>query len=264
MIFFDTHVHFDMIKAADGAHGAVERAIGAGVTRMIAIGGSAPANEFALSMAARFPDTISAAVGYDRDCAGGDHPMPDLEPALQGLNAAGVRPVAVGEIGLDFHYHPETAEKQGTLIAGQLELARRYQLPVVVHSRQADEATLDLLGRHVAGLSAGSSRIGVIHCFTGDIAFARKVLDIGLHVSFSGIVTFRNADTLREAARFVPADRLLIETDSPFLAPVPHRGKSNEPMFVPDVAKMLAEVRGCSIEEIAGVTSRNAAALFGA
>lgn len=263
MFFFDTHVHFDMIKAPDVAPGIVERALAAGVSRMIAVGGSAPANDFALSMAARFPGTVCAAVGYDRDCAAGDRPMPDIEPVLQGGNEGGIRPVAVGEAGLDFHYHPETVEKQRALFAGQLELARKYRLPIIVHTREADVATLELLGQHVAALPAGSSRIGVIHCFTGDTGFARQVVDLGFHVSFSGIITFRNAASLREAARFVPADRLLIETDSPFLAPVPHRGKPNEPMLLPAVAKTLGEVRGCSMEEIAALTSRNTSMLFG-
>ena len=263
MLFFDTHVHFDMIKAADGAQGVVDRAATAGVSRMIAIGGSEQANDFALAMAARFPGIVSAAVGYDRDCAAGDRPMPDLEPILLGRSEAGVRPVAVGETGLDFHYHPDTADGQKVLLAGQLELARSCRLPIIVHSREADDATVELLRRHAASLPPGNSRIGVVHCFTGDTGFARRILDLGCYVSFSGIVTFRNADSLRKAARFVPADRLLIETDSPFLAPVPHRGNPNEPMWLPAVAKAIAEVRGVPVEEIAWVTSRNAMALFG-
>ncbi|MEI6972217.1 MAG: TatD family hydrolase [bacterium] len=262
MSFFDTHVHFDMLKAPDGPDSAVMRALAAGVTRMIATGGSMPANEFALSMAARFPGTVTAAVGYDRDCADGASPMPDLDPILRCGSVGGIRPIAVGEAGLDFHYHPETATRQLALFANQLHLAQTHHLPIVVHSRQADEATLEALTDYARGLPSGGVRAGVIHCFTGNVGFARNLLDLGFHISFSGIVTFRNADALREAARFVPADRLLIETDSPFLAPVPHRGNPNEPMFLPAVAKLLAEVRGSSVEDIAAQTSRNATALF--
>jgi len=251
-----------MIKALGEANGSVERALDAGVGRMIAIGGSGAANEFALSMATGFPGVISAAIGFDRDCAGRDPCTPDLERIFHAGHTGGIHPVAVGEIGLDFHYHPETSERQCALLNVQLAIARGNRVPVIVHSREADDATLSLLAQHAAELPAGTSRIGVIHCFTGDKLFAQKLLDLGFHLSFSGIVTFRNAESLREVARMVPARRLLIETDSPFLAPIPHRGNPNEPSYLPDVAAVLAEVRGCSIEAIASVTTENAMALF--
>ena len=166
---------------------------------------------------------------------------------------------AVGETGLDFHYHPETADAQCALFAAQLRLADEWRLPIILHTREADEATLRVLDEtpwHGDGLR------GVIHCFTGDKAFAAQLLDRQFMISFSGIVTFRNADMLRESAAFVPDDRLLIETDSPFLAPVPQRGKRNEPAFVTHVADCLARVRDTTAEHIAELTWRNAERLF--
>jgi TatD DNase family protein len=134
---------------------------------------------------------------------------------------------------------------------------------VVVHSREADEATLAELREHAQAWRGEPGRAGVLHCFAGDEAFARQLLDLGFHISFSGIVTFRNADALRAVARLVPDDRLLIETDTPLLAPVPVRGKRNEPAFLPHVAAKLAGVRGCSVERIAEITTANAEWLFG-
>jgi TatD DNase family protein len=144
-----------------------------------------------------------------------------------------------------------------------LELARKYQLPVIVHSREADDDTMALLQEHVRRWCGDPGRIGVLHCFTGIVGFARKLLDMGLMISFSGIVTFKNANNLRAVARDVPEDRLLIETDTPYLAPVPHRGKSNEPAYVVHVAEILAKIRKDTIERIAHSTARNAERLFG-
>ncbi len=132
----------------------------------------------------------------------------------------------------------------------------------MVHTRDADEDTVAILQDFTAAWKGDPARLGVLHCFTRDMAFARQVLDMGLMVSFSGIVTFANADPLREVANYVPDDRLLIETDSPYLAPVPMRGNRNEPAFVVHVAKQLAELRGCSVDSVANSTARNARTLF--
>lgn len=168
------------------------------------------------------------------------------------------RAVAIGEIGLDYHYDFAPRSIQQEVFRAQVALARRLSLPVIIHTREATDDTLRILkeeGRHAVR--------GVFHCFTGDAVMARAVLDLGFHLSFAGIVTFPRADTLREAARLVPEDRLLVETDAPYLAPVPYRGKRNEPAFVAQVVERLADVRGVLVSDLAAVTARTFEALFG-
>ena len=257
-MFIDTHVHFDSFRDAAGIAEAVDRAAAAGVTRMIAVGGSPEGNLAAIAAAAGFPGRIYAAVGFDRDQAQSEW---SAEPFVQDLSRSDV--VAVGEIGLDYHYHPDTAADQKKLFGQMLELAGKHQLPVIVHSREADDDTVALLLEHVRRWRGDPGRIGVLHCFTGSGGFATKLLDLGLMISFSGIVTFKNADDLRAVAREVPEDRLLIETDTPYLAPVPHRGRSNEPAYVVHVAETLAKIRNDTVEHIAHSTARNAETLFG-
>jgi len=256
-MFIDTHVHFDSFRDRAGISGVVSRAEAAGVEKMIAVGGNLEANAFAVSAAADFPGRIYAAIGLDRDQASTDW---SLEPCLREMERTSV--VAVGEIGLDYHYHPDTADRQKNLFGQMLELASQRGLPVIVHSREADDDTEGRLREHVRTWRGDPGRVGVLHCFTGTSGFAKRMLDLGLMISFSGIVTFRNADSLRDVAREVPGDRLLIETDTPFLTPVPHRGKPNEPALVVHVAEVLAKIRNDTVEHIAHSTARNAEALF--
>jgi TatD DNase family protein len=164
---------------------------------------------------------------------------------------------AVGEIGLDYHYDFSPPETQRQVFAAQLALARELDRPIIIHTREATEDTFSLLA------AAGGPLRGVFHCFTGDDEMARRALDIGFHLSFAGIVSFPKAQALRDTARLVPQDRLLIETDSPYLAPVPHRGKRNEPSFVARVLAVVAEIRGEPPEVVEGYTTRNFEALFG-
>lgn len=256
-MFFDTHAHFDAFADPAEARSAMERAGTAGVARVLAVGGSPASNRAALAAAAAWPGRAFAALGFDRDQASA---APLLSALEEELSRPGV--VALGEIGLDYHYEPETAAAQKALFAAQLELARRRRLPVIVHSREADADTLDLLAAHASAWRGDPARLGVLHCFTGTAEFAARLVDLGLMISFSGILTFRNADPLREVARGIPADRLLIETDTPFLAPVPHRGKRNEPAWVAPVAEALAKIRNDSLERIAHSTTANAEKLF--
>ncbi len=165
--------------------------------------------------------------------------------------------VAIGEIGLDYHYDFAPRDVQREVFGAQVALARELNLPVVIHTREADEHTLDVL----RGDGKGEVR-GVFHCFTGDDRLARAALDLGFMVSFSGIVTFPRSDTLRNIARSVPLDRLLIETDSPFLAPVPRRGQRNEPAWVSHVADALAGALGISVDELERATDANFERLF--
>jgi len=254
----DSHVHVNSFTA-DELAAVMGRARAAGVERFVAVGGNPGANEAVLRVASAHPDTVRAAVGFDRDCAAGAPDVADLEALIR--QHAGIV-VAIGEIGLDYHYSAETAAAQRALLMAELELARRLALPVIVHSRDADADMLQLLRTHAAAWPGERDRIGVLHCFTEDQPFAEALLELGFMISFSGIVTFRNADPLRAVARMVPADRLLVETDTPYLAPVPHRGKPNEPSFLPAVVACLAHERGETEEAIAGQTWRNAARLF--
>lgn len=257
----DTHVHFRGTMTSGEMAGLVERAQAAGVGRLVAVGCEPDANAAALRVAALFPGCVKAAVAYDRSLAGSDARASDIRDLI--LSAPPGHVVAIGELGLDFYYTPETAGPQQELMAAELELARELELPVIVHSREADKETLELLSAHARQWGGAPDRIGVLHCFTGTATMAYRLLDLGFMISFSGIVTFRNADPLREVARGIPSDRLLIETDTPYLAPVPHRGKPNEPCYLPAVAELLAKVRGVETSELARQTTTNAARLFG-
>lgn len=227
---FDTHAHFEGTPEENAA--VAERARLAGVTRFMAVGGSEKLNATALE----FP---LHAIGWDRDQFAASHGE---------LDYGGV--AAVGEIGLDYYYDPDHRKEQLALFSSQLELARKIDKPVVIHTRYADDDTLGAL-REIP------SR-GIIHCFTGSPEFCRDLLDLGFMISISGIVTFRAADNVRESAMVVPDDRLLIETDSPFLAPVPMRGRTNEPAFLVHTARFLAELRKMPLEEFAALTTANA------
>ena len=257
-MFFDTHVHFDDFVKDGTLEPVLERADIARVSKMIAVGGSSEANELAQMLAGAFPKCIYAAAGYDRHMAGS---LCDIT-ALRELAAKDVT-VAVGETGLDYFYEPEKAKEQQRLFSQCLETAIHVRKPVIVHTRDADDDTLSILTDFSKHWKGDPARVGVIHCFTRDERMAKLLLDLGFYISFSGIVTFANADPLREVAKFVPDDRLLIETDAPYLAPIPHRGERCEPAFVVDTAKRLAELRGCEVESLAKTTLENACQLFG-
>ena len=266
MRFFDTHVHFGRGEDGTGSpDDAMVRARDRGVLRMLAVGGDVQADAAALAAAARWQAVAGVVLGRDRDQAGtapAGKLVEDLEREIEREAANGRRVVGVGEIGLDYHYHPERAEAEKRLLVLQMELAARRKLPVVMHSREAESDTVAILGEF-AGRRSHDGTAGVVHSFTGGPDLAVKIADLGFCLGFSGILTFKNADLLRDAARVVPEDRLLVETDTPFLTPVPCRGQPNEPAFVVHVADRLAAVRQCSLEHIAECTWRNACRLFG-
>jgi TatD DNase family protein len=269
-MYFDTHAHFDGAEDEASVHATLGRARAAGVTRIAAVGASPSLNSGALRAGAAAPDEVVVALGWDRDQAASVAGADDVAAAVESLARMiddavrrGLRVVAVGEIGLDYHYSPATATAQVALLRGQLAFAARRGLPVILHSRDADDATLAELESHVRRWKGPADGVGVLHCFTGGEAFAKRLVDLGCLVSFSGILTFRNAEPLRAVARGIPDERLLIETDSPYLAPVPYRGARNEPAFLPAVAMRLAEVRGCDPAGLAALTTRNAERLFG-
>jgi TatD DNase family protein len=262
--YFDSHAHFDRKDSEAGYEATVARAIHSGTERIMAIGGSGDLNVAALNVAADHSEHVRAAIGFDRDqsaeFAGGDDriDLNELERILDDRTDI----LAIGEVGLDYHYLPESARDQRALFEAQLAIARKRQLPVIIHNRDADDDTVDAMTDHANHWKGDPQRIGVLHCYTGDTDFATRLVELGLYISFSGIVTFRNADMLRGVASMVPASQILIETDSPYLAPVPLRGKRNEPANVKHVAQAIADVRKVPVDDIARITWKNASKLF--
>jgi len=258
VILVDSHVHFDDFRQTGDLDDVVTRAVEAGVENLLAVGGGPAENDLAVELAHAYPGIIRAVVAYDRDNAGREVDMGALRALLQEEGVAGI-----GEIGLDYYYGAERAIEQRRLFGRMLETAAAHDLPVVVHSREAQADTLAMLADYAAARPAAGSRLGVLHCFTGGIEFAERLLEIGFMISLSGVVSFRNAGELRRVAAILPAERLLLETDSPFLTPEPLRGRRNEPANVIHVARAVAAARGTSVEALAAVTACNAARLFG-
>jgi TatD DNase family protein len=244
----DSHCHLDDKQFDLDRDEVIARAREAGVERMMAIGtGNGPPDLDAALRLARQYDFIYATVGvHPHDAA---KAMPETFAALEAL-AAETKVLAIGEIGLDYHYDFSPREVQRDVFIQQLNMAGRAGKPIVIHTREAWEDTLLLLREHWSGS-------GIIHCFSGGPAEARQALDLGFYLSFGGVLTFPKAEALREAARMTPEGRLLVETDAPYLAPVPRRGKRNEPAFIVETARRLAEVRGVAPERIAEVTAGN-------
>lgn len=251
----DSHCHLDRLDltACQGSlDAALDAARARGVGHFLCIGVSAENAAAVKAVTERYGDV---------DCSVGVHPLdlaPGAEPALdwllQELNHPHV--VAIGETGLDYHYEPEAAELQQDSFRLHLDAARITGKPVIVHTRAARADTLALLRE------AALPQAGVLHCFTEDWDMAKAALDLGFYISLSGIVTFRNADALRDVARQVPVDRLLLETDSPYLAPIPYRGKPNLPQYVREVAEFVAMLRGETYERLAEQTTANFKRLF--
>jgi TatD DNase family protein len=234
--FFDSHCHIDE-RLPGGIDGSIDAARAAGVEQMVTVGCDLASSTTAIEVATAH-DGVWATVGL--------HPH-DATNGLDGLEALLAEPkvVAVGECGLDYHYGHSPRDVQRNIFAAQIQLAHQHRLPLVIHTRAAWDDTFDVL--RAEGLPART----IFHCFSGGPEEARKCLDLGAFLSFSGIVTFPSAQDLREAARVCPTDRLLIETDSPYLAPVPHRGKKNTPALVSVVAGSLADTLGRDIGDLA-------------
>jgi TatD DNase family protein len=249
-MLIDTHCHLDPQYFPEGADETLSRARSAGVTGFVCIGvGSLEQTEAALAIAARRADVWATVGVHPHDAAACDQA---LESALS-AHAGAERVVAVGEIGLDFHYDHSPREKQAEVFRYFIQLARQLKKPIVVHTRSAPNETLQILSDEKAA-DVG----GIIHCFSEDKAFATRALDLGFDLSFSGIVTFKRALDIQEVAAWAPADRILVETDSPYLAPVPLRGKRCEPAYVLHTARFVAGLRGVPLEELAQQTSQNA------
>lgn len=256
-MLIDTHVHFDGLIEESDADTVIQYALARGVGRIIAVGGSEKANDIAAEIAGTNPEHVRCALGYDRYQISEEPDEDTLESLLKGEMVT-----AVGETGLDYHYGNNTREEQISLFRHMLDLAARHLLPVIVHSREAEKDTLELLKNHSSLWRGKPDGIGVLHCFTGTAEFACRLLELGFSISFSGIVTFKNSGDLRGIAAEIPEDRLLIETDSPYLAPEPLRGHRNEPANVYLVAEALAAIRNSTFEKIARITTQNAERIF--
>jgi TatD DNase family protein len=254
MHLFDTHCHLDEPAFdADRDH-VIQRARQAGVVAMLTIGTTAASSEKSLELARRHSD-VFAAVGIQPNYVAEEKPG-DWETIV--ALAKDERVVAVGETGLDRHWDYTPFDLQIEAFDRHLELSQATGKPFIVHCREA-EADVVVQLQNAAG--AGSLR-GVMHSFAGDVATAEACVELGLYISFAGMVTFKRNDALREVAKRVPLDRLLIETDAPYLAPMPHRGKRNEPAYVAHTAAVLAAARGIESEDMAELTTRNARGLF--
>ncbi len=251
MTFIDVHAHLDMLE--DSPEETLKKAKAAGVSKIVTIGTEPSDHEFVLRTAKQFyPDIY---------CTLGVHPHQGIQWNQEIENSIEKHlpereVVAVGEIGLDYYYTQSPVENQREAFRCQLAMAQRNGLPVQIHTREADQDTVEILGELKGKVG------GLIHCFTGSTWLAQQCLDLGYNISFSGVVTFKNAEVLRQTCRMVPLNRLHVETDSPFLAPVPQRGKKNTPAFVVHTASLVAEIKGISVEELAHATNENARQLF--
>jgi TatD DNase family protein len=247
----DSHCHLQM---GVDAPALLERARAAGVSRFLVPGTTLEDSAAAAALAASHDD-VWAAVGVH------PHEAKDFDPARDGaaLEELAGRPrvAAIGEVGLDFHYDHSPRAKQIEVLEWMLALAERLRLPALLHNRESGAEMLSLLGRF-----RRRDRPGVFHSFTEDAAYGRRAIALGYFVSFSGMITFRAAENIRRSAADLPLDAMLVETDTPYLAPVPHRGKPGEPAFVVETAKKLAEVRGVNLETVAATTTANFDRLF--
>jgi TatD DNase family protein len=252
----DSHCHLDRLafdQIEGGLGGALQQAAAAGVGHFLCVAINLEAYPAMRALVDPFPQ-VSVSVGVHP--TDGEGPGPEVDVLIQ--LAQDPRVVAIGETGLDYYYGAEHKDHQQALFRTHVQAARDVSKPLIVHTRDARADTITIL-REEGAADVG----GVMHCFTEDWDMARQALDLGFYISFSGIVTFRNADSLRDVARQVPADRILVETDSPYLAPIPRRGKPNQPAYVRYVAECVAQVRGESFADLARNTTENYYRLFG-
>lgn len=251
MEWIDIHAHLNMLE--EGVDAAIANAKAAGVKKIITIGTEPADHPIVLDIARKYyPDVY---------CTLGVHPHDGqvyTEAAGKFIEDHVSDPcvVAVGEIGLDYYYDQSPRHQQQAAFRAQMEIAKRAKMPIEVHTRDADEDTVEILKEYQGDVT------GVIHCFTGTEWLARQCLDLGYNISISGVVTFKNADSLRSIVKMLPLDRIHVETDAPFLAPIPMRGKKNTPSYVVHTAKFVADLKGVSLEELCLQTRQNALKMF--
>jgi TatD DNase family protein len=255
-MLIDTHAHLDDARFADDFDGMLDRARAAGLVAIVAVGTSAASSSATLQLARLHPSLLRATAGIHPNHAA-QEPGDAWDRVVNLANEAGI--VGIGETGLDRHWHDTPFEMQEDFFARHLALSRTLKKPIVIHCREAEADMLRMLR---AEFDQHGPILGVMHSFAGDRAFAEACVAMGLHISLSGILTYKNADSIRDAVQAVPLDRLMVETDCPYLPPTPHRGKRNEPAYVALTAAKLAEVVGLSATEIEEQTTTNAKRLF--
>lgn len=251
MIWVDSHCHLDSLETP--LPGALQRAGEAGVAAMVTIGTDLPSSKEAIRLASQHPQVYATVGIHPHDAEDFDEVVGAEIERL----AAAPKVVAIGEVGLDFYREHAGPAAQHRAFAAHIALAKRLNLPMVMHIREAFDQVVEQLDE------AGAPSQLIFHCFSGGAPEARRAVEMGGYVSFAGNVSYKNAENLREAAREIPLDRLLVETDSPYLSPIPHRGKPNEPRNVADVGAALAAALGRPVEEIAEATTANARRVFG-
>ena len=249
--FIDTHCHLDKLDSTPEE--AIIEAKQAGVQRMVTVSVDEPSLDFVSSMVQQFPEVYGSVGFHPHDAA---ELTEDLEQKIRKLALEEKKLIAIGETGLDYHYMYSSAEVQQQVFSKQLQLAVELNLPVIMHSRDAETDTLNIL-QEIPVLP-----LGVAHSFTSSFEMAKTLIEMGWYIGINGIVTFKNAEDLRKVVRWLPLDRLLLETDSPFLAPTPFRGKPNKPAHIPAIATFIAKLRGISLEQLSEQTSANAQRLF--
>lgn len=252
-MLFDTHVHLNARQYAEDRDEVIKRASAAGVSRMVVVGFDRETIPLAIEIAEK-NETIYAAVGW--------HPVDAIDFTGEDLEwieelSAHPKVVALGEMGLDYHWDKSPKDIQKEVFRKQIRLAKNLNMPIIIHNRDATEDIIDILKEE------GAAEVGgIMHCYNDSVDYLQTCLDMNFYISLGGPVTFKNATLPKEVAKQVPLDRLLIETDAPFLTPHPYRGKRNEPAYVKLVAEQIAELRGISLEELGRETTKNACELF--
>ncbi len=253
MLLIDTHAHLDSSRFNKDRAEVIKNARDTGVSYIVNIGADLRSSRYSVKLAREYP-FIFATVGiHPHDAISLDaNVLAELEKL-----AGEEKVVAIGEIGLDYYYDHSPRDIQRAAFIDQLVLAKKLNLPIVVHSREAEEDTISILKEHYR-----QGGTGILHCFSGSLKMAREALELGFYLAFGGIVTFKNAGGLLEVLEELPLDRILLETDCPYLSPVPYRGKRNEPAYLPYVAEKIGEIKGVSLEEVAEITTANAIRVY--
>ncbi|MFE8698798.1 TatD family hydrolase [Cytobacillus sp. FJAT-53684] len=253
-MLFDTHVHLNAEQYKEDLEEVIERALNEGISRMVVVGFDRPTIEKAMELVEKY-DFMYASVGW--------HPVDAIDMKDEDLLwieelASHPKVVAIGEMGLDYYWDKSPKEIQKEVFRRQIQLAKKVKLPIVIHNREATADIVEILKEE------GAEEVGgIMHCFSGSSETAKECVDMNFYISLGGPVTFKNAKKPKEVAEAIPLEKLLIETDCPYLAPHPYRGKRNEPSYVKLVAEQIAEIKGLSLEEVAEVTTANAQKLFG-
>ena len=253
MIYYDTHAHYNDEKFDDVVDETIKECLDIGVHYINNIGYNIESSKKAIELSKKYNECYAVIGIHPSDV--GKCEVEDIEKLYKNLNNGKI--VAIGEIGLDYYWMEDPEDVQERVFRRQIALAKEFHLPISIHTRDAMADTYRILKEEGV-----PERGGIMHSFSGDAAWAEKFLALGMHLSFSGVVTFKKATEVQEAAQHVPFDRLLVETDAPYLAPVPYRGKRNEPGYTRYVAEKIAELRGVSLEEVAEKTTQNAHRLF--